>query len=369
MAALVILIVAYSILYYQNISTLFSKIAGIVRPFLYGFCIAYLLNPLCNKFQKLFNKINGKDNKTLAITATEVWFIITVLFLGLIILPQSIRSLSDIIANIPNSIDTAQNIIDKQVSKHEWLQYYFGKSLDNIKVSFNGYIKNTALPLIQENIAAIINSATLAGKFIVHLILGVIISIFILNSKENFKKNSKRIVNVLLGDKRTKIIIEELAIADKMFSGFFFGKTVDSLIVGVICFIILVIMKMPYVSLVSIIVCLTNIIPIVGPFIGAIPSAIIIFSADPVKAIQFLIFILVLQQIDGHLIGPKCIGSATGLSTFWVLFAIIFFGGLYGIAGMVIGVPLLAVIFDIIDKVIKSRETLKQQDKENNTKK
>jgi predicted PurR-regulated permease PerM len=126
--------------------------------------------------------------------------------------------------------------------------------------------------------------------------------------------------------------------------------------VGVICLVLLTILRMPYALLVSIIVCITNIIPIVGPFIGAVPSLIIIFSESPIHSLYFLIFIIVLQQIDGHIIGPKCIGSATGLSTFWVLFSIIVFGKMFGIIGMLIGVPTQAVIFDILDKILNKLE-------------
>ncbi|MDE5781739.1 MAG: AI-2E family transporter, partial [Lachnospiraceae bacterium] len=150
------------------------------------------------------------------------------------------------------------------------------------------------------------------------------------------------------------IIFNEVKYADKMFEGFLSGKILDSAIIGIICYIFTLIFNMPYAVLVSVIVGITNIIPFFGPYIGAVPSIFIILIADPVKAIEFLVFIIILQQFDGNILGPKILGNATGLSSFWVLFAIILFGGLWGFTGMIIGVPLFAVIYDIIRKLVKS---------------
>ena len=192
-------------------------------------------------------------------------------------------------------------------------------------------------------------------KFLYNLIIGYIIAIYILVDKEKFKAQSKKLLYTLFDYDRINIILENTRYTDKVFGGFFAGKLLDSLIIGIICFICMIIMGMPYSLIVSVIVGVTNIIPYFGPFIGAIPSAFLIFLVDPGKCLMFIVFIFVLQQIDGNIIGPNIFGSKTGLSSFWVLFSLLIFGGLFGMVGMLLGVPLFSILYSFINGVLKRR--------------
>lgn len=352
-SALLISVMILAIINYGSIVEFIEKVVSIAVPFIYGGCTAYLLTPLCNKIEDKLNNRKIKHSATIAIAITEILFVTIVIVICITIIPQSIKSVSDIITTLPNTWGNFQETIQNISGKHSFISELIGGDIKEINKFVTDFIDNTVTPNINDIVASVAVSVASVGKTILDMIIGIIVSIFVLANRKSFARHSKIILSALLNKRTYNIVIEEVKIADKMFSGFFMGKIIDSMIVGVICFISLEIMRMPYAILVSVIVAITNIIPIVGPFIGAIPGTIIVFSADPLKALYFLVFIIILQQIDGHIIGPKCIGSATGLSTFWVLFAIIFFGGLWGIVGMLIGVPLLAVLFDIGSKIIK----------------
>mgnify|MGYP002517234735 CR=1 FL=1 len=352
-SALLISMMILAIINYSSIVEFIERVVSIAVPFIYGGCTAYLLTPLCNKIEDKLKNKKVKHSDKFAIAITEIMFIALVIIICITIIPQSIKSISDIIKTLPNTWETFQETVQGVSGKHSFISELIGGDIKEINKFVTDFIDNTITPNINNIVASVAVSVASIGKTILNMIIGVIVSIFVLANRKSFARHSKIILRALLNKKTYNMVIEEVKIADKMFSGFFMGKIIDSLIVGIICFISLEIMRMPYAILVSVIVAITNVIPIVGPFIGAIPGAIIVFSADPLKALYFIVFIIILQQIDGHIIGPKCIGSATGLSTFWVLFAIIFFGGLWGIVGMLIGVPLLAVIFDIGNKVIK----------------
>ena len=173
--------------------------------------------------------------------------------------------------------------------------------------------------------------------------------------KEKFKAQSKKLLYTFFSNDRVNIILENTRYTDKVFGGFFAGKLVDSLIIGILCVIFMILFKMPYPLIIAVIVGITNIIPYFGPFIGAIPSALLVLLVDPSKCIGFLIFIFVLQQFDGNILGPKILGSKTGLSSFWVLFSLLIFGGLFGMVGMILGVPLFSILYSFLNGVIKRR--------------
>ena len=213
---------------------------------------------------------------------------------------------------------------------------------------FENWAKTDFLPQTRNLIAGLTSGVIIAVRLLFHVIIGIILSIYILMSKEALIGQSKQIVYALFSGKRANRIIRTVHKSNEIFGGFISGKILDSAIIGILCFLCLYVMKMPYVVLVSVIVGVTNVIPFFGPYLGAVPSAILIMLANPIKGLYFIIFILVLQQVDGNIIGPKILGDSTGLSSFWVVFAILVGGGLFGVPGMIIGVPLLAVIFYII---------------------
>ena len=185
-----------------------------------------------------------------------------------------------------------------------------------------------------------------------NLIIGIIVAIYLLASRKKFAQQAKLILYSILKPRWADTMLNEVLYADKMFGGFINGKIMDSAIIGVLCYIVCAIVKFPSALLVSVIIGVTNVIPFFGPFIGAVPATLLILIQSPIKALWFVLFILILQQLDGNVIGPKILGNSTGLSSFWVLFAILLFGGLWGFVGMIIGVPLFAVIYDVVKKLV-----------------
>jgi len=192
-------------------------------------------------------------------------------------------------------------------------------------------------------------------KTLLNLIIGVIVCVYFLNGKDKFKAQIKKVITALFRRDTANEIFEFGNYAHHAFGGFITGKIIDSIIIGVICFISMSIFRLPYPLLISVIVGVTNIIPFFGPFIGAVPSALIILMVSPIQALYFLILVIILQQLDGNIIGPAILGNSTGLSSFWVLFSIVIFGGLFGPVGMIIGVPVFAVIYYYAGKWIRKR--------------
>ena len=190
-----------------------------------------------------------------------------------------------------------------------------------------------------------------------NFIIGFIISIYLIASKELYAAQAKKIVYAFLPLETANRLISNVRFAHKTFGGFFVGKILDSIIIGIICFVIINFLNMPFSVLISVIIGVTNIIPFFGPFLGAIPSILLILFIDPMQALYFLIFVIILQQVDGNIIGPKILGSSTGLSSFWVIFSITLFGGMFGIFGMIIGVPVFAVIFAFFKSLVEFRLT------------
>lgn len=216
-------------------------------------------------------------------------------------------------------------------------------------------------------IASITTGVYNVVKAIFNVIIGFIVSVYVLMTKEKFIGQLKKIIYAIFRPRYGNVVMEVVRKADEVFGGFFIGKIIDSLIIGCICFASLAILRMPYVALVSVIVGVTNVIPFFGPYIGAIPSAILIFLVDPMKGIYFIIYIIILQQVDGNVIGPKILGNTTGLSPFWVIFAILLFGGSFGVIGMLFGVPIFAVLYYIIKRVVEHvlrKRQLPEQTKE-----
>ena len=212
---------------------------------------------------------------------------------------------------------------------------------------------------LKKQMANILTGFRLLGSML--LLLGLIVSCYLLASRKKFARQSVMIVRSVLKPRWADLLLEEIAFVDRMFGGFIDGKILDSAIIGVLCYIGCALFNFPNALLISAFVGITNVIPYFGPFIGAIPSVLLILIEDPMKALWFGIFILGLQQLDGNIIGPAILGDRTGLSSFWVLFAIILFGEMWGIVGMIVCVPLFAVIYDIIKKLVRRGLAQKNQ--------
>lgn len=343
----------------QTILAGMQTVMNILMPFLYGAVIAYLLTPLCNKLErklhKLFAKKSERIKKALSFTAIVISLLVAlalVWMLFMLIIPQVWESIMKIADMLPEKIELASKWIEGLLKNQPELQIYFDTAWEQVDTNIDKIFNSDAIVTIQGLLGNI--GVQVIGFFSAfkNLFLGFLISAYLLASRRLFAAQAKLILHGIFTDKWARIIEEEVRYIDKMFNGFFMGKIIDSAIIGVLCFIGTTLMGFDAAAFISVVVGVTNIIPFFGPLIGAVPCALLLLLENPMHCLYFLIFIIVLQQLDGNVIGPKILGNATGVSSFWVLFSILLFGGLWGIVGMIIGVPLFAVIYDIIRKLI-----------------
>ena len=332
-----------------------------LRPIFYGAAIAYLFKPMCNVFYtRLYIFFSKKRTPAKAkkmahylsvICTYLVWgIIISVLFA--LVLPRIISAVLSFGASIPTFISYLISLVNKLAEENELIRVLLGESLKELGEDLTGFydlIRQYLQPLASGVIGVVADSVT----FLFNVVVGFIVSVYLLLGRKKFGAQAKLLVKSVFGRKWSSIIIDEVKFADRMFSGYFVGSMIDSAVVGIICYIACLIMHTPYAILVSVIITFTNLIPFFGPYIGMIPSALIILSSSPIHALMFVVMLWLLQQIDGNIMAPKIIGSSTGLSSFWVLFAILLFGGLFGFFGMIIGVPIFAVIYDVCGKLMR----------------
>lgn len=347
---------------YNGVSKGWDTIMKVLQPITFGLVIAYLINPIMKFFEKHLlhfleprvqkEKKCRKIARSIATGGAVVVFVLIVILLFAMMIPQLISSISGMVNSLPKQVDSFIDWFNGLTnSDNEIIQSLETNMMDMVTYLEN-WVKESFLPNIQTYITSITSGVINMVKVLMNAIIGLIVSVYVLMTKEKFIGQSKKIVYAIFKPVRANVIIDTFRKSNEIFGGFISGKLLDSAIIGVLCYICLLIMKMPYTLLVSVFVGLTNIIPFFGPFIGAIPSVIIIALADPIKGIYFLIFIFILQQVDGNIIGPKILGDSTGLNSFWVVFAIMVGGGLFGIGGMILGVPTFAVIYYIIDKTV-----------------
>ena len=363
---IVTMLLVFIVFRHKELSEGISKITKILQPVFIGAALAYLLAPICNRIKAFSlrvlpeSKNREKFAEILGVSLSSTLALAIFVVLILLIVPATYNSIIELIQSVPKYITNLITWINDNPRLKDYpdIRRYVLNLIDTITNKFESVTsiidltKSDFLPSIQTMLSSLSNGISVAFSVIINIVIGFIISIYLLSSRATFARQSKMTLYALVKPKAADMIYEEVKFADKMFSGFLRGKMLDSAIVGVICFIVLRLANFPDATLISVIVGVTNIIPVFGPFIGAIPSALLIFVAEPGKTLWFALFILILQQVDGNIIGPKCMGSNVNLSAFWTLFAILFFGGLWGFIGMLIGVPLFAVIYDILKKLI-----------------
>lgn len=344
----------------SNIMAGIQWILAILMPFLYGAVIAYLLAPACNRLEQGFLYLFGRKGKkqkdklasALSIIVSILAVILILWVLLLMIIPQVCRSVIGIVNTLPGQLDMVnQWLHDLFESQPELLVYWDSLSVTAVD-KLNDWMKTDLLPTAQSLLTGL--GSQIAGVVSVfkNLFLGIIVSVYLLMSRKKFAAQAEMVLRGVFPHKWAELIDEEVHYADRMFSGFFVGKLLDSAIIGGICFLFTLIVGMESSVLISVVVGVTNIIPFFGPYIGAIPCIILLLLENPLHCLYFTIFIIILQQLDGNFIGPKILGSSTGLSGFWVLFSILLFGGMWGFFGMIVGVPFFAVIYDIFRKVV-----------------
>ncbi len=348
----------------------FKDIKDTVNYYLYyltsiicGLLFALILNPIVvvlhEKFQTKFEKSPKERVRKKAESKARHYSIaiaitigiLLVVILAMLIIPELYRSIE---LFVKDGIPKVREKISEWNADRSWAGD-FQKYIDNALSAFSNWIDNS----LNSIISSITSTAFGVLKFILDFLIGFVIAIYILNEKKNFVKWSKKLAFTLFKPETANIVIDVGRVGYKVFGKYMLGSVIDSLVVGIICFVFNVIAGMPYSLLIAALVGITNIIPFFGPFIGAIPSAILIFIISPVKALVFVVFLFILQQIEGYIIAPKILGNITGVSEFWVTFALLFFGAMFGLIGMLLGVPLLAVVFYLIHRLADKRSAAK----------
>ncbi len=361
------LVIAASILFYflmlrfDRISAFIGKAVSVLSPIIYGLVIAYLLNPvakfLYNRLLKLFKKRirNEKTANTLAngfsVAISILLFLLIIVALVALVIPQFITSISSVIDTLPKKIDSLIALSEDYMRSNKKLESIVAAVLKYGKKWLETDLANFGTNLAAQFAAGILN----AVNFIKDLVIGIICAIYLLLWRKKYIARVKKLFASIFKkehlDKMTYMSRHTLSV----FGGFINGKLIDSLIIGVLCFIGVTVLRIPYPMLVSVIVGVTNIIPVFGPYIGAIPCAVLVLLTEPIKCLYFIIFIILLQTLDGNLLGPKILGDRTGLDTFFVVFAIVVGGGLFGILGMLLGVPLFAVVYYALGLLVNKK--------------
>ena len=343
---------------FQGFGDAISKLTGILMPFIYGAVIAYLLKPVCNCVENFLRRLlpekMGTAANMLAVTISLLFGILVVYALIMMIVPQLITSVTTLYYTARNNLNDFVDWASHQeiIASNQKLLDFIETSYDNLQDTLDNLVRTKLVPSMQSLLSGAALGVMSFVTFLKNIVIGLIVSVYLLASRKKFGQQGKLILYSLVKPRWANLIMEEIRYADRMFGGFINGKILDSAIIGVLCYIACLIFKFPSALLVSVIIGVTNIIPFFGPFIGAIPATLLILIQNPIKALWFVLFVLVLQQVDGNIIGPKILGNTTGLSSFWVLFAILLFGGLWGFVGMIIGVPLFAVIYDVLKKFV-----------------
>ena len=360
----VCLLMVVVVMQFPVISGFLKTLGKVLSPFVWGIVIAYLANPIlvgCEKaFGKLFEKKKPhpklKKVTTVALTMLAVIAIIAAL-IG-IILPQIVDSIISIFNNAKSYIDTVQNWLNGIVEKYPEASDYVMGQFNNFEDKLMTLL-NDLQPKLVEMAGSLTQGVWKFAMGIKDFLLGLMVALYLLAGKHTFIAQLRRLTVAVLPKRSAASFIKLCGTINNTLSGFISGKILDSFIIGIICFIGMTFMDMPFVTLISVIIGATNVIPFFGPFIGAIPTGLVILLADPKQFIPFIIFILALQQFDGNVLGPKILGDSTGLPAFWVMFSIIVGGGLFGFAGMLLGVPVFAVIYTLCGDAIRALLTKK----------
>ena len=371
----------FALFHFQTIRSFCSAVVHILRPVFYGLVLAFLLLPIHRHIYDFLcatvpNEKQGNAKirswiHFIAIVLSLLFAVAMVYILMAMVVPQVYYSIVGLIDSLPQYIRGLQDwtleflhnnpeieamllpyLETAALWAQDWLQNDLLPNLESAK-SILTWLKNSILPSLTSMAFSVSAVVMALVGLLKDLLIAVIVSVYVLIRKDKFAAQSKKIVYSMFPTKVGDFIVEETRNAYRILSGFINGKLLDSLIIGIICLICCNLFDFPYPALVATVVGVTNVIPFFGPFIGAIPCSILILLVNPVQCVYFVLFILVLQQFDGNILGPKILGDSTGLDAFWVLFSILLFGGLFGFAGMVLGVPVFAMFYSIVNRLVR----------------
>lgn len=359
------IVVFFALFRFQGIGDAIDTLGKILAPFIYGGVVAYLLRPMCNIYERALQEwLPGKMKKianSVAVGLSLLTGILVVYTLIIMIAPQLYSSIRSLWNTLPDKVNRFLTWAKSTFGEDEELLHLFNTVYTSVYQDLNSWADNTLVPYISSVVSGVGSSVYKVLLFLYNLLIGLIVACYLLGSRKRFARQSVLIIRSLLKPRWADLFLNEVVFVDRMFGGFIDGKLLDSAIMGVLCYLGCLIFRFPNALLVSAIVGITNVIPFFGPFIGGIPSTLLIMIENPMKGLWFIVFILALQQLDGNIIGPKILGDRTGLSSFWVLFAIVLFGGLWGLVGMVICVPVFAVLYDTVKKLVRRGLTRKGQ--------
>ena len=351
------ILVFFVVYRFQGIGDAVDALGKVMAPFIYGGVVAYLLRPMCNLYQNKIEQLLPRKFKrlanSLAVGLSLITGILIVYALIIMIAPQLFNSIRSLWDTLPDKVNQFLSWARATFGENEELLHMFNTAYNTLYSELDSWADNTLMPYLTNIVSGVGSSVYKILMFLYNLLIGLIVACYLLASRKKFARQSVLIVRSILKPRWADLFLNEVAFVDRMFGGFIDGKLLDSAIMGVLCYLGCIIFKFPNALLVSAIVGITNIIPFFGPFIGAVPSTLLIMIENPIKGLWFILFVLALQQLDGNIIGPKILGDRTGLSSFWVLFAIVLFGGLWGLVGMVVCVPVFAVLYDTVKKLVR----------------
>ncbi len=338
-----------------------------LKPVIYGAAMAYLLAPAVNSFDELIRRLSKGRGRPGLIRAGSIlltWLLVGVILYCLfsLLIPQVYQSVVTLVANSKTYYNTVYTWVRQLLDRNPQIAALVSSAVDEYWDELRKWFTGTFLPQAQQTIGVLTSGVLSVLLFFKDFLVGVVVSIYLLALKERFAKNTKRLIYSLVydpdsdrGERIYRTVMAAMHKVDEIFSGFVRGKLIDSIIIGVLCFIGTAILAIPYAPLISVVVGATNIIPFFGPFLGAIPSALLILLVSPVKCLYFIIFVLVLQQLDGNVIGPKILSGPTDLPSFWVIVAILIGGGFFNVLGMFLGVPVFACFYAFINHFVNKR--------------
>lgn len=338
----------------------FHWLLGVLTPVIYGAVLAYLLKTPCNFLEKRIESFLAPKHKKRAcgITVTLViilTFLIIYLLLSMVI-PEMVESILILINALPQKVDEFAGWLTGQLDGNAVAQRYVNTTIASLEMKLEDWAQSDLLPALQGMMGGVASTVTSVVSMFSNLLIGVIICIYLLLGRRTFARQGKAVLYAMFKGDRADKILKEVSFIDKTFVGFFGGKILDSAIVGVICYVFCMIMTFtmdfPNAVLISVIIGVTNVIPYFGPYIGAVPSALLVLISSPLNCVIFVIFIIILQQFDGNILGPKLLADSVGLSGFWVLFSITLFQGFFGFTGILVGVPVFAVIYSFAKRLV-----------------
>lgn len=372
-AKVYIFVIAFSLLLYfillrlDTISSIVTKILEVLSPIIYGAAFAYLLNPmmvfmethlksLLKRQKKLKNtKKMAKGLRMLSIVLSYIVIIIILIMLFNMVIPELYRTIRTLVYSLPSQVDYWINKLNHIDLGESTMGTIIMNLVNEAAATLQKWIGTDLLKQANILMGNLTEGVIVAINTVFNILIGVIISIYLLFSKEQFTAQSKKVLYAFIKPDEAYKVLHITKKSNDIFGGFISGKIIDSAIVGVICFVVMSLIKMPYPLLISIIIGVTNVIPFFGPFIGAVPSAFLVLMENPKMGIYFLIFVVLLQQLDGNVIGPKILGNSTGLPAFWVVFSIILGGGMFGFLGMLLGVPTFSVLYYLFQTIVNQK--------------